>query len=305
MSIHGQKNDFKISILGPGAVGGFIASILYKNGYDVVCIGLENVVDQINKKGIIFKSKKYGDFIAKPKAITELSEDMDLIFITVKATGLNDSLNKISLKYTKNTLFLPLLNGIEHVDVLKNKFGDKIIAGAISIEVSSPKPAYVIHSSPFAIIKMAHTGGLSSQSINKVFELMQDIGIEVHILKNEKEVLWGKLVRLNALACTTAAVNKSIGWIRSNNEWRKILEGCANEGSLVAQKDGVEIIFEEVMNQLDNLPENLTSSMQRDVNAGNMPELDAIPGAIIRIGKKYGINCPVIENLINMIKERL
>jgi 2-dehydropantoate 2-reductase len=58
------------------------------------------------------------------------------------------------------------------------------------------------------------------------------------------------------------------------------------------------------MAQIDSLPEGLGSSMQRDVNAGKPSEIDAIAGAVIRSGKKHGLECPTIEKLIILIKSR-
>ena len=62
---------------------------------------------------------------------------------------------------------------------------------------------------------------------------------------------------------------------------------------------------ETVMAQIDRLPDGLTTSMQRDINAGNPSEIDAIAGAVIRAGKRHGISCPTIEELMNIIQDRI
>jgi 2-dehydropantoate 2-reductase len=56
--------------------------------------------------------------------------------------------------------------------------------------------------------------------------------------------------------------------------------------------------------ELDDAHPGLASSMQRDLAAGREPELDAIAGAVLRAGQRYGIECPTIERLALVIAER-
>jgi ketopantoate reductase len=44
--------------------------------------------------------------------------------------------------------------------------------------------------------------------------------------------------------------------------------------------------------------------MQRDIEAGRTPELDAIPGSVLRAAARHGLQCPTIERLVVMIAER-
>src|SRR5919206_389771 len=66
-------------------------------------------------------------------------------------------------------------------------------------------------------------------------------GIPTRIGATEAQVLWGKLVRLNALACTTAAADRPLGFIRSDPEWRAALEACVSEGAAAAAAEGARI----------------------------------------------------------------
>jgi 2-dehydropantoate 2-reductase len=111
-------------------------------------------------------------------------------------------------------------------------------------------------------------------------------------------------VRLNALACTTSAADRPIGFIRSDPEWRGALEGCINEGAAVANADGAHIDPAARLAELDDAHAELGSSMQRDIAAGREPELDAIPGAVLRAGARHGIECPTIARLSVQIAER-
>jgi 2-dehydropantoate 2-reductase len=110
---------------------------------------------------------------------------------------------------------------------------------------------------------------------------------------------------LNAIACTTSASDRPIGFIKSDKWWRRKLEGCVVEVVNVSYAEGVEMDSGAVMAQIDCLPDGLTTSMQRDINAGNPSEIDAVAGAVVRVGKRHGISCPTIEEMIGIIQDRI
>jgi 2-dehydropantoate 2-reductase len=117
-------------------------------------------------------------------------------------------------------------------------------------------------------------------------------------------VLWSKLVRLVALACTTSASGRTIGFIRSDPEWRSTLEACINEAAAVADAEGARVDPRATLAELDEAHPGLGSSMQRDIAAGREPELDAIAGAVRRAAKRRGIECPTLARLTEQIAER-
>jgi 2-dehydropantoate 2-reductase len=126
-------------------------------------------------------------------------------------------------------------------------------------------------------------------------------GIDTMVGRSEGSVLWDKLIRLAALACTTAATNRPIGYIRSDPHWKTVMEKIVFEAEAVAKAWDVVIDHDVQMKILTDLPESLSSSLQRDIEAGKPSELDAIAGALIRAGKLRGISCPTIEKLMGQI----
>jgi len=116
--------------------------------------------------------------------------------------------------------------------------------------------------------------------------------------------MWSKLVRLNALACTTSAYDKLLGEIRSTPELRADLVGAIEEGCAVAQAEGAAIPSDDPLGELTAAHDTLGSSMQRDIAAERSPELDAIAGSVLRAAGRHGIECPTIERLVGMIAAR-
>jgi 2-dehydropantoate 2-reductase len=121
---------------------------------------------------------------------------------------------------------------------------------------------------------------------------------------SEAQILWSKLVRLNALACTTSAADRQIGFIRSDPEWRAALKRCIAEAAAVANAEGAVIDSAEPLAELDAAHGELGSSMQRDIAAGRVPELDAIPGSVLRAAARHGLSCPTIAWLTAEVARR-
>jgi len=112
-------------------------------------------------------------------------------------------------------------------------------------------------------------------------------------------------VRLNALACTTSAYDKLLGEIRSTPQLRAELVGAIEEGCAVARAEGASIPSGDPLGELTAAHDTLGSSMQRDIAAGRPPELDAIPGAVLRAAARHDIVCPTIERLVATIVGRV
>jgi 2-dehydropantoate 2-reductase len=100
-------------------------------------------------------------------------------------------------------------------------------------------------------------------------------------------------------------VDRPIGFIRSDPEWRPILVACVEEAAAVADADGAQVLAAGALAELDQAHAELGSSMQRDIAAGREPELDAIPGAVLRAAARHGLVCPTTEGLLVRIAERI
>jgi 2-dehydropantoate 2-reductase len=123
---------------------------------------------------------------------------------------------------------------------------------------------------------------------------------------SEAQVMWSKLVRLNALACTTSAYDKLLGEIRSTPELRADLVGAIEEACAVGRAEGADDVDPaKALAELERAHATLGSSMQRDIAAFRTPELDAIPGAVLRAGERHGLRCPTIERLLATIRARI
>jgi 2-dehydropantoate 2-reductase len=151
---------------------------------------------------------------------------------------------------------------------------------------------------------MAGAAAVMASHVRALATAFGDAEVPVQVLDSEADVMWSKLVRLNALACTTSAYDKLLGEIRSTPLLRADLTGAMNEAAAAGRAEGADVDGETAIEELDRAHATLGSSMQRDIAAGREPELDAIPGSVLRAAARHGLTCPTIERLVEMIAAR-
>lgn len=298
-----------IAVLGPGGVGGLVAGALDRAGTPVTLVARESTAQLIAARGLRVSSVRLGDFVAHPRAVTRLEEPVEALVVATKATGLHEALERIagpSSVAPPPALVLPLLNGLDHLKVLRERFGEEaVVAGTIRVEADRPQPGVVVHTSPFLRIDMASAHPAAQPGMQVLAASLREAGIPTRVEEAEAQVLWGKLVRLNALACTTSAFDRLLGEILTTPELRAELVGAIEEGCAVAAAEGATIDAGDPLGELSAAHPTLGSSMQRDIASGRPPELDAIPGAVLRAGARHGVKCPTIERLVGMIAARV
>jgi 2-dehydropantoate 2-reductase len=291
-----------IAVLGPGGVGGLVAGALHHAHQPVTIVARESTARVINEQGLRVSSVRLGEFLAHPRALAMLEQPVDVLVVATKAIGLEEALDRVA---AAPRLVLPLLNGLDHLPLLRERFGeDTVVAGTIRVEADRPEPGVVVHTSPFLRVDMASRYAGAQEGMQVFAQTLEDAGIPARIRDSEPLVMWSKLVRLNALACTTSAYDKLLGEIRSTPELCDELTGAIAEGCAVALAEGAFIDSSDPLGELTDAHATLGSSMQRDIAAGRTPELDAIPGAVLRAGARHRIECPTIQRLVGMIAAR-
>lgn len=292
-----------IAILGPGGVGGLLAAALARAGADVTVVAREQTARLIAHDGIAVQSRALGDFTARPAAVARLTAPTDALVLATKAAGLPDALARIA---AAPALVVPLLNGFDHMTLLRERFPGRVAAGTIRVQADRPAPGRVVQSSGFLFVELASDDPALRPALTRLGGALAAAGVETAVRegKGEARILWGKLVRLNALACTTTAYDAPFGAIRADPARRAALEACVREGVAVARAEGAAIDADAVLGEFEAIHDGFGTSMQRDVAAGRAPELDAIAGGVLRAGARHAIACPTIAALAARIAER-
>jgi 2-dehydropantoate 2-reductase len=299
----------RFAVLGPGGVGGLLAGALHRAGEQVTVVARESTAATISEQGVHVSSVTLGDFTARPRAVARLTEPADALIVATKAAGLTEAMARID---GEPALVLPLLNGLDHLTLLRERFDPAtVLAGTIRVEADRPQPGVVVHTSPFLLVEMASRHDSAREGMAELARVLQAAGVKARgewpiSERSEAQVMWSKLVRLNALACTTSAYDRLLGEIRSTPALRCDLEGAIEEACAVGRAEGADDVDpQKAIGELQRAHDTLGSSMQRDIAAGRAPEIDAIPGSVLRAGQRHGIACPTIERLVAMILARI
>ena len=284
-----------VAILGPGAVGGVLAVGLVRAGVRVVSIARPDTAAVIRSEGL---SLRLGQTVqtVRPEVVTELEEPVELLFVTVKAPSLDEALGRI--RAPAETV-LPLLNGIEHMQTLRERLpGAQVVGASIGrIEAYLERPGVVIQPTPSVVMTVA--SDVPAQTV----ELVRRSGTEVQIDGSETEVLWEKLARQAPVAAATAISQRPIGELRGDAGWRPRLQQAIAETCAVAARDRVLLSPAEEWEIIEAMPPLLTSSTARDIAAGRPSELDAITGAAVRAGRRLGVPTPILDGLLDEAEE--
>jgi 2-dehydropantoate 2-reductase len=287
-----------IAVLGPGGVGAFLGAALARAGEDVTLIAREETAAAVNRDGLRVDSARLGPFSAHPGAVTTLDRPADALLVATKAKDLTAALERI---HAEPALVVPLLNGLDHLETLRERFGPRAVAGSIRIEAYRTDATHVRQTSLFLRVDLATENERMRDAVEAFAATLNGAGVPARAMASEAQAMWGKLVRLNALALMTSAYGQLLGPIRSTPELRDELEACVAEAAAVANADGASVDPRRVMAELDDAHETLGSSMQRDIAAGVEPELDAIAGSVLRAAARHGVSCPTIERLSGVV----
>ena len=286
------------AILGAGGVGGLVGACLARSGATVTMVvrpeSLAQYPDHLQLESA------FGKFSVPVSSAAEVP-GCDVLWITVKATELESALQSLRKPESVRAI-VPLLNGVDHIALLDTKYGtDKVIPATIAVESERLAPGHIVHRSPFARMGFSSRG---RALLGATAEQLQQMGFECRFVDDETTLMWTKLIFLAAFALTTTASGKTTGEILADPEWRQLGLGVMREASAVATAEGAKVETDALIAGVMKMPGNMRSSMQKDVEQGKTPELDAIAGPILRGASHHGINVPATKKLVAAVERK-
>jgi 2-dehydropantoate 2-reductase len=269
----------RIAILGAGAVGGMLGVLLAEAGHRVTLLASDRTSAAINIAGLTLRSSRYGELHAPIPARPWLAAPVDVLFVTVKAPDLLAALTRVPPPLLHNAAVVPLLNGVDHVPLLRAAFPQStVVPMTVSVEATRVAPGVIEHVSPFAdyAISVGHR-----ESPVDPAALLHSAGLAVDAsAPDEATLLWRKLSFLAPFALLTTSALDALGPARQARP--NLLDGLVEETAAAAATNGVAIDPAAVRERLHSLPGGMRSSMLKDALAGAVLELDAIAGPVLR-----------------------
>lgn len=277
------------AVVGPGAVGGLLAWLLQRAGHEVVAVGRPATVDAINRDGIEVRSESFGDGVQRIRALTQVPAGASVILAT-KAYGLDDVLPGIVA--ARPSEVISFLNGVEHMGPLRAALADVPVAGAsITVSALRASPTVIDHRSPFVRIEVPEAAaGFAS------VRALTDAGPSVRVGGSEAEVLWAKFRLLASLALLTSYWRQPAGEALSEDP--ELTEAVVAEIVACSTAEGVPASELELIRILRSVPGGMRTSLQEDLAAGAPSELDALGGALLRVGERHGIPTPALSRIV-------
>jgi 2-dehydropantoate 2-reductase len=286
-----------VAVLGPGAVGGAFAVRFLRADIRTLCVAPPATVQLMGFSGISYEANGSDPLVMRPVVTDHLSQPVSLLLVTVKATQLEDALERVDPAAVADGVVLPLLNGLEHMDPLRERFDGRVAAGSLSrFEAYRVGRMQVVQKSHDALVTIA-SDSLSEPEVERTAALLRSAGVEVQMEDDEKTVLWRKAVRIAVLAPVTALTQKTVGELRTDHEWRPLMEAAVEEACAIGTADGAKLHIASQWARITEMEYSLTTSAARDVASGRPSEIDAITGAVVRAGERLGVPCPVLTDL--------
>ncbi len=294
----------RIAIMGAGGVGGCLGGLLGKAGNDVWLIVRGEHLEAIRANGLKL-IRPDTEFVVQVNATDNPAEvgPVDLVLFTVKTYQNRHVITTLKPLMGHETSVITLQNGVESHEQLGAVLGpSNILPGAYWASSHILSPGVIGEDVPAQISfgEIDDTDSLRSPDIRKVF---RDAGIKTEISLDPLQVLWEKFIVLSALAGITSAAQTRPKELLKYPDARAMFCNAMEESLAVGLAKGINLpdnLVQDSLKYIESLPD-FQNSMHGDYEAGRATELEALSGAVIRLGKQIGVKTPVHEFLYSVL----
>lgn len=305
-------SKLNIGVIGLGGVGGFYGGLLAHHceqhpevDIHFVARGLHG--EQIKKNGLTVLSNN-NTVVGRPFRVVEKVIDlgmMDVILLCTKEYDLDEVIADLKAIVSKNTIILPLLNGVEAFEKLDDQLEAEVWQGCTYM-VSRLKEAGVIDNpSGRQKIVFGRTEGVTNRML-QVDALFKVAGIQSICTEEIAREVWEKYILVSSSAVATAYYNASFGVIMRDHS--ATMYQLVTEATAIAQAKGVGLaqdVVEIIMERLAAIPFDSTTSMHSDF-LSNKPktELEVMAGYLIREGVRLQIDVQTYQKMYIVLKDK-
>ena len=294
----------RIAVMGAGGVGGCLGGLLAKAGNDVSLITRGEHLEAIRANGLRL-IRPNGEFVVEVKATDDPAQvgPVDLVLFTVKTNQNRHTITALRPLIGHETSVLTLQNGVESHEQLGAVLGSqKILPGSFwgSSQIKSPGVIAEVVEARITFGEVDDTESLRALDIRKMF---REAGVETELSPDPMQVLWQKFVMLSAVAGITSAARTRIKELLQSTDARKMFSQAMEETFTVGRTKDINLadgLVQESMEYIDGTPDFQTA-LHADYEAGRPTELDALSGAVVRIGRQVGVPTPVHSFLYSVL----
>ena len=205
----------RILVVGAGAVGGYFGGRLAEAGRDVTFLVRPSRARQLSQDGLRIISP-HGDAVVAPKLITAemIDTPYDLVLLSVKAYALETAMNDFAPAIGPETMILPALNGMRHVDLLTKRFGEHAVLGGVCLVVAEiDDQGRIVQLANIQQLAYGERNGKATARLQRLDVTLRGAGFNAHLATNIMQEMWEKWVQLASLGAITCLMRGAIGEI--------------------------------------------------------------------------------------------
>jgi 2-dehydropantoate 2-reductase len=298
----------KIAIMGTGGVGGYYGGLLAQSGQDVTFIARGAHLRAIREQGLKVKSV-HGDFTVSPAEATDTPAEVgpvDMVLFATKTYQTDEAARSITPMIARNTVVVSLQNGIDAADRIGKVVGMAHMLGGVTwLSAAIEAPGVIGQYSQFRRIALGEFSGETTTRLKAAYDALQATGATVEISDAILKVLWTKFVFIAPVMAMGSLTRVTFGEYRNVPEARAVLTDAISEVAAVAKAKGVTLdkdVVDTTLAFIDSIAPGIKPSMQRDVESGKPSELEAMIGAVVRLGAEHNVPTPVMTFVYAMLK---
>jgi 2-dehydropantoate 2-reductase len=201
-------------------------------------------------------------------------------------------------------LALTLQNGLGNLEQLAAAVGPERAALGVSMQGATQLgPGHVRHGGEGPTV-LAATPATEAR-LQELAALLRQAGFETSVVDDARSLVWGKLTVNAAINALTAILRVPNGTLAEQEDAREIMMAAARETAAVAQALGITLPYADPAGRAVEVARKTAanhSSMLQDVLRGTPTEIEAINGAVVKLGRELGVHTPVNETLLRLVR---
>jgi 2-dehydropantoate 2-reductase len=292
-----------ILVIGAGATGGYFGARLALAGRDVEFLVRPHRAEQLRERGLRITSPDAGSEmeVARPHLVMarELTRPADIVLLSVKATALDQAVGDFAAAVGPQTLVIPFLNGMAHLDVLNERFGaSAVLGGVVLISTTATDDGDIVLLAPGASLTIGSQDGTRGARLQAAYDQLSGAGFDTSMSDEIIARMWQKWVFIATVGALTCLMRGTVGDIVAVPGGRDLGPAILAEASSVSAAAGYPIPEAVTANTTRSITQDgstVTSSMSRDVADGRPAEAEAILADLARRGTQLGITTPLLD----------
>src|SRR5437763_5060261 len=288
-------------IIGAGALGGYYGGMLVKGGADVTFLVRPRRAAQLADRGLVVKSADE-EFVTRVRTVQagDIGGPYDVVFLTCKAYDLDTALDDFLPALAPDGAVLPVLNGINHIAVLKDRLGAARVLGGVVIFLVTMTPGgdIVVPGHGTGQTSFGELTGERSARCEAIQTALAAGGIASTVSGNIVTEVWGKFCGMAASSTIAVVTRSRAGEVAAAPAGAAFAVAAFDECARVTTAEGYPPptnIREIVLSMWSQPGSDYGPSMLHDIENGRPNEGDHIIGDMVRRADRLGVAVPILR----------